>query len=73
MRKIQPGKTMSYSELAAAIGHPKSARAVGGAVGRNRLLLLLPCHRVVGKNGLGGFRVGLDWKRKLLALEAAHA
>lgn len=71
MRKIPAGKTMSYSDLAAAIERPRAMRAVGSAVGRNALLILLPCHRVVGKNGLGGFGAGLAWKRKLLELEGA--
>ncbi len=71
MRKIPAGKTMTYSELAAAVGRPDAVRAVGSAVGKNQLLILLPCHRVVGKNNLGGFRAGLDWKRKLLELESA--
>ena len=71
MREIPAGETVSYGALAAAMGRPKAARAVGAAVGRNRLLILLPCHRIVGKSGLGGFRGGLAWKRKLLDLERA--
>lgn len=73
MRKIPRGKTMTYSALATAVGKPKAARAVGSAVGANPLLLTIPCHRVVGKNGLGGYRLGLAWKKKLLELEAAKA
>jgi O-6-methylguanine DNA methyltransferase len=69
MMKIPRGKTMTYSELAAAVGKPKAARAVGSAVGANPLLLVVPCHRIVGKNGLGGFQLGLAWKKKLLELE----
>jgi len=73
MREIPAGETMTYSALAAAIGNPRAARAVGAAVGANPLLILLPCHRVVAKNGLGGFREGLAWKEKLLALEQSIA
>jgi O-6-methylguanine DNA methyltransferase len=70
LMKIPRGKTMTYSELAAAVGKPKAFRAAGSAVGANPLLLVVPCHRIVGKNGLGGFRSGLAWKKKLLELEA---
>jgi len=70
--KIPWGKTLTYKALAERIGHPKAARAVGQACGANRLLLVIPCHRVVGSNGgLGGFAFGLEWKRKLLEWEAS--
>lgn len=70
LRRIPPGRPMSYSKLAAAIGHPKAARAVGGACGANPIPLLIPCHRVVAADGsLGGFSAGLDWKRRLLGIE----
>lgn len=69
MRRIPAGKTSTYGALGEALGKTKAARAIGGAVGRNKLLIVLPCHRVLAKNGLGGFRAGLDWKRKLLELE----
>jgi O-6-methylguanine DNA methyltransferase len=72
MSQIPSGEVMTYSDLAAAIGRPKAVRAVGSAVGANHLLLVVPCHRVVAKRGLGGFRIGLAWKRKLLELEAAQ-
>lgn len=71
MRAIPAGETLSYGAIAAALGMPRGARAVGGAVGANPLLILFPCHRVVGKTSLGGFRQGLAWKRKLLELERA--
>lgn len=73
IRQIPFGQTVTYQELAAKIGHPGAARAVGGACGANRLLLAVPCHRVVASRGLGGFALGLEWKRKLLALEATAA
>jgi O-6-methylguanine DNA methyltransferase len=70
LRKIFPGKTKSYGEIARAIGRPKAVRAVGGACGANPVPVLVPCHRVLAANKkLGGFSGGLDWKRELLASE----
>jgi O-6-methylguanine DNA methyltransferase len=70
MRKIYPGKTKSYGEIAERIGKPKAVRAVGGACGANPIPVLVPCHRVLAANKkLGGFSGGLAWKRKLLAQE----
>ncbi|MDD5348870.1 MAG: MGMT family protein [Chthoniobacteraceae bacterium] len=73
IRQIPFGQTVTYRELARRIGSPGAARAVGGACAANRLLLAVPCHRVVASRGLGGFALGLEWKRTLLALEAANA
>jgi len=70
IRQIPFGQTRTYQQLAKQIGHPGAARAVGGACAANRLLLAVPCHRVVASRGLGGFALGLDWKKKLLTLEA---
>lgn len=68
--KIQYGKTMSYKEIAAAIKSPKAVRAVGGAVNKNPLPIVIPCHRVIGSNGsLIGYNGGIDKKVKLLSLE----
>lgn len=70
LRKIALGKTRSYGEIAAAIGSPKAFRAVGSACGANPIPLLVPCHRVLAANRkIGGFSGGMDWKRKLLAVE----
>jgi len=70
MRKLKPGETISYGELAAKIGSPGAARAVGAACGANPIPVLIPCHRILAANGkLGGFSGGLDWKKKLLAIE----
>ncbi len=70
LRKISPGQTKSYGEIARAIGRPKAVRAAGGACGANPVPVLVPCHRVLAANKkLGGFSGGLDWKRKLLARE----
>lgn len=67
---IPYGQTRSYSEIAESIGKPKAVRAVGSAIGANPLLIIVPCHRVIGKNGaLSGYRGGMDMKTKLLELE----
>ena len=72
-RRIPYGETRTYGQIAAAIGRPDAARAVGQALGKNRTCILIPCHRVVAANGgLGGFSGGLHWKRELLALEGAR-
>ena len=73
LRKISPGKTKSYGEIAAAIGRPQAVRAVGGACGANPVPVLVPCHRVLAANQkLGGFSGGLEWKRSLLAREGVQ-
>ncbi len=70
LRKIPPGKTKSYGEIAEAIGKPKAVRAVGGACGANPIPVFVPCHRVLAAHGkIGGFGGGLEWKRKLLSEE----
>ena len=70
LREIPSGETRSYAELAQALGRPGAARAVGAANGRNRVAILVPCHRVVGQDGrLTGYGGGLRRKQKLLELE----
>ncbi len=70
LREIPYGETASYGELAARIGHPGASRAVGLANGRNRIAIVVPCHRVIGANGkLTGYGGGLPRKEHLLALE----
>ena len=72
LRDIPDGQTRSYGEIAAAVGRPRAARAVGMANRSNPLLILTPCHRVIGSGGkLTGFACGLEVKRRLLALEGA--
>jgi methylated-DNA-[protein]-cysteine S-methyltransferase len=72
--KIPYGETWTYSDIASAIQKPSAVRAVGAAIGANPVLLTVPCHRVIGKNGkLTGFRGGLDMKEKLLELEKENA
>ena len=69
---IPNGKTSTYSELAQNINKPKAVRAVGTAVGRNPISLLIPCHRVIGSNGsLTGYAGGLTRKEALLTLEGS--
>jgi len=74
LQKIAPGVTSTYGTLAKAVGRPTASRAVGAAVGRNPVSLLVPCHRAVGSTGkLTGFAGGLDRKRFLLDHERAHS
>jgi methylated-DNA-[protein]-cysteine S-methyltransferase len=71
LRAVGFGATTTYAALAAAIGRPTAARAVAGAVARNPVSVVIPCHRVVGAGGaLTGYAGGLDRKRHLLDLEA---
>lgn len=68
--EIPTGCTTTYAKIASAIGRPKSVRAVGTAIGANPIAYLIPCHRVIRSNGgLGGYRWGLDCKRKMLEWE----
>jgi len=67
-KKIQYGRTMTYSELAEKIGC-RGARAVGNALGKNPIPIIIPCHRVVAKKGIGGYSAGIDIKTRLLELE----
>jgi AraC family transcriptional regulator of adaptative response/methylated-DNA-[protein]-cysteine methyltransferase len=73
LQLIPRGTTKSYSKIAADIGHPKAARAVARACATNPVAVIIPCHRVVREDGVtGGYRWGMDRKKKLLALEAAR-
>ncbi len=72
-RRIPPGRTLTYGQLAERLGHPRAARAVGNALARNPVPLVIPCHRVVASGGQwGGFsaEAGVPLKKRLLALEA---
>ena len=73
LARVPYGQTTTYGTLAARVGHPKAARAVGTVMNRNRIPIVLPCHRVVGSTGdLTGYAGGLDRKLLLLELEGAR-
>lgn len=70
LQTIPYGETCSYMAVAEKLQNPKAVRAVGGAIGANPILMAIPCHRVIAKDGkLGGFRAGIPMKKHLLALE----
>lgn len=72
LRRIARGQTCTYGDLAQALRAPAAVRAVGAAIGRNPLSIVVPCHRVIGRDGsLTGYAGGLERKRALLALELA--
>ena len=72
LARVPYGMTTTYGALAAKVGHPRAARAVGTVMNRNPIPIVLPCHRVVGANGsLTGYAGGLDRKLQLLTLEGA--
>jgi len=71
LQEIPYGKTISYAEQATLVGNKKAVRAVAGANSKNKIVLLVPCHRVIGSNGtLTGFTSGLWRKEKLIELES---
>ncbi len=70
LRAVPRGEVVSYGELAELAGRRRAARAAGSFCARNRFAIVIPCHRVVGVDGLGSFGdLGLDYKRRLLAME----
>jgi methylated-DNA-[protein]-cysteine S-methyltransferase len=70
LRCVRYGEVVSYADLARLAGHPRAQRAAGTFCARNRYPLVVPCHRVVSSDGLGSYgSLGLDYKRRLLALE----
>jgi len=71
LQEIPLGSTTTYGNLAEKIGKPKAVRAVGTAVGKNPICIIIPCHRVLGSQGnLGGFVAGVERKEQLLKLES---
>lgn len=71
LQAIPYGETTTYAAIANAIGRPSAVRAVGGAIGRNPLGIVVPCHRVIGQDGsITGYTGGMERKRTLLALES---
>ncbi len=73
LSRIPYGETVSYGEVARRVGRPTGPRAVGQANGRNPIPIIVPCHRVVAGNGIGGYGGGLPLKRALLAVEGVTA
>ena len=73
LSRIPYGETISYGELARRVGRPRGPRAVGQANGKNPIAIIVPCHRVVAGNGIGGYGGGLPLKRALLTLEGVTA
>jgi methylated-DNA-[protein]-cysteine S-methyltransferase len=74
LREVPAGSTASYADIAARIGSPRASRAVGSANHNNPIGIVVPCHRIIGKNGdLTGYAGGIERKRWLLAHEARHA
>lgn len=73
LMRIPEGSTVTYGQIAAGLGQPGAARAIGAACGRNRIGVLIPCHRVIRDTGaLGGYRWGIERKQALLAWESAR-
>ena len=73
VRKIPYGATITYSELADRIGSSGGARAVGQALSKNPYPIMIPCHRVVARSGIGGYRGGVGLKKQLLEIESDGA
>ncbi len=74
LQKIPYGKTCSYKEQAELMNNPKAIRAIAATNGRNRLAIIIPCHRVIGSNGsMTGYAAGIDKKKWLLKFERAHS
>lgn len=70
--KIPFSNTLTYGEVAKAIESPAASRAIGGALHRNPVPIIIPCHRILAKSDIGGYAFGLDSKRILLDLENIH-
>ncbi len=74
LRRVSRGQVVSYGELAALAGRPNAQRAAGSFCARNRIAVVIPCHRVVAATGLGSYgELGVDYKRRLLELEGWSA
>jgi len=69
MMNVPYGSVLSYGELAKKVNNPKAVRAIGSVCHNNKILIIIPCHRVVAKNSIGGFGCGIEMKIKLLELE----
>ena len=73
LMQIPYASTITYSDLARRVGYPRAVRAVAAACGANPFPILIPCHRVVAKDGIGGFALGIPAKQYLLCLESNHS
>ncbi|HKG07596.1 MAG TPA: methylated-DNA--[protein]-cysteine S-methyltransferase, partial [Pedobacter sp.] len=74
LQEIPYGETISYKEQAALMKNPKAIRAIASTNGRNRLAIIVPCHRVIGSNGsMTGYAAGVDKKKWLLKFESSHS
>lgn len=71
VQEIPRGRTLTYGEVAVIAGHPRAARAVGHVMAANPFAVIVPCHRVVARQGMGGYFWGTGIKKKLLELEAS--
>lgn len=71
LKDVGYGYTIEYGDIAYLLNNEKASRAVGNALGKNNILILVPCHRVLGKNSFGGFTGGIETKKKLLMLEGS--
>ncbi len=72
-RKVPFGKTSDYSSIASAAGNSRAWRAVGNSLGRNPLMIIVPCHRIIKRNGkVGGFSSGAELKKKFLEIEGVR-
>ena len=69
LKNTEYGKCITYKDLAILAGNKNAARAVGGALNKNPIMIVIPCHRVIAKNNIGGFAYGLKIKKMLLSLE----
>ncbi len=69
-RSVHWGTCITYSQLASMVGRPKAVRAIGNALGLNRVPVIIPCHRIVSKHGPGGYSLGVGLKLELLRLES---
>ena len=72
VREIPHGSRITYAELAERVGRPRAARAVGNALSKNRAPIVIPCHRVVGKDNIGGYSQGIEIKKRLLKIECRY-
>jgi methylated-DNA-[protein]-cysteine S-methyltransferase len=69
VRQIPEGYVATYGDIARAVGSPRACRAIGGANHKNPICIIVPCHRVVASNGIGGYGEGIEIKKYLLELE----